>query len=156
MNVDGSAVMQTYKIVSNIDYDIHIMELVFYVQDSVVTHSGFGALGALTNGVNCKVYESGTVTPVLTDVKRFADFIVQTAMDKPFGDGTNAFELEGVYGSADAWCLTFPLYKYVPNGIRIGNGTLEKIEIEIRDDLTGLSEFNCRALGYRHYSRDDI
>ena len=44
-----------------------------------------------------------------------------------------------------------PLFPDEQPGVRIGRGTQDRITSRVNDDLTGLTEFTVRALGYRHY-----
>lgn len=154
-NINGSVTNDYFYIRSSNDYDLHIMKLIIYVQDGTVSHSGFGSLGVLINGINLYTIESGEQVNILSNIRTFAHMIEQTAIEKPFGDASTAFELDSVSGSEDAWCLPFTLSDYVPGGVRIGRGTLDKIELQIRDNLTGLTFFTVRALGYAHYPSEN-
>lgn len=151
MNVNGSSTAQAFTVNSVADYDIRIQKILIYIEDSSVTHSGFGALAALSNGVDISVFEDGTETFLVQSAKKFADLIQQTLAERPFGADASSFELASVTGTADAQVLPMDIGSLVPGGIRIGRGTKDKFQVEVNDDLTGLDFFTVRVLGYRHY-----
>lgn len=150
-NVDGSVTNQKLYIESDQEYDIYITKLLICIRDSTVTHSGFGALAALTNGVSIVAIEGGTETFLIKNAKTFAELIEQTFAEKPFGDGATAFELTDAVGTTDMQVLPFDIAKLVPMGLRIGRGTLDKVELRIADNLTGLNVFTVRIGGFRLY-----
>jgi len=151
MNVDGSATPQMFTIDSVADYDIRIMKILIYIEDTTVAHATFGAIAALTNGIDISVFESGAETFLVQGAKKFADLIQQTVCERPWGDGVLTFELASVTGNDDAQVLPMDIGALVPNGLRIGRGTQDRMQVEVNDDLTGLTHFTVRALGYRHY-----
>ncbi len=71
--------------------------------------------------------------------------------ERPFGADATSFELSAVTGNADAQVLPMDLAAVIPGGIRIGRGTLDKLQVAVNDDLTGLDQFVVRVIGYRHY-----
>ena len=151
MNVDGSVTTQIFTVDSVADFDIRIMKIMIFIEDSTVSHVTFGAIAALTNGVSIFMREAGVDTFLVKDGKKFADLIEQTLAAAPFGDDASAFELISTTGTADAQILPMDIGALVPGGVRIGRGTNDLLCVEIKDDLTGLDLFTVRALGYRHY-----
>lgn len=149
--VDGSVNTQTFYIESNPDYDIMIMKLFIYIEDGSVTHSGFGSLGTLTNGVDVVAIEGGVETFIIKEAKKFTDLIAQTFCAAPFGSGASAFELVSTTGSQDSQILPFNLFELIPGGLRIGRGTKDRVELRVKDNLTGLTDFTIRVAGYRLY-----
>ena len=74
------------------------------------------------------------------------------------GDGTPTQAQKDIAGEeADSWEaermieLRMDLAAVIPGGIRIGRGTLDKLQVVVNDDLTGLDLFTVRVIGYRHY-----
>lgn len=151
MKVDGSVTAQVFTIASSIDYDIRIMKIIIHIEDGTVSHATFGALAALTNGIDVSVFEAGVETFLVKAGKKFADLIEQTAAEKPWGDGATAFELLSTTGTEDSQILPMDIGALVPNGLRIGRGTEDKFQVEVNDDLSALTNFTVRAVGYRHY-----
>lgn len=151
LNVDGSATAQEFTVDSDEDFDIHVMQVVFIVADSAVVHSKFGNINALTNGFDLEIVEEGVTTKLINAVKTGGQLIAQTGFTHPFGDGTLSFELSNWTGTEDAQVAVMSLHDFVPGGIRIGRGSQNKLIARVNDDLTGLTEFTVRVLGYKHY-----
>ena len=151
MDVDGSSTAQLFTVDAQEDFDIRIMKIMIFIEDTTVSHSTFGAIAALTNGVDISVIESGVETFLVQSATKFADLIEQTLAASPFGDDASAFELISVTGTADAQILPMDIGALVPGGLRIGRGTADRFQVEVNDDLTGLDLFTVRVLGYRHY-----
>lgn len=150
-NVDGSSTQQIFKVEASSVFDIRIMKIFIYLEDTTVSHSTFGALSALTNGIDLVLIEGGEETFLIKSAKKFVDLIEQTFCEKPFGSGASAFELTSTTGTQDSWILPFYVDALVPNGVRIGRRTNDRLELRINDDLTGLTQFRVRVGGYRHY-----
>jgi hypothetical protein len=150
-NVDGSATPQTFYIQSHADYDIHIMRIAIILADGNISHSKFGGVTALTNGWNLEFIESGDSIHMVQDAKTSGEVIAQTGFANPYGDSGTSFELTTWTGVDDAHTIVLPVSEYVPGGLRIGRGTQDKFVATVRDDLTGLTDFNVRLIGYRRY-----
>jgi hypothetical protein len=153
MNVDGSGTAQEFYINSSNDYDIHIMRIIITIADTAVVHNSFGNIAALGTGWDLKAVEEGASTFFIEKAKTGGQVIEQSGASEPISGGTVAdtFELANWTGTEDAQLVTIPISSYIPCGFRIGRGTRDKIISVINDDLTGLTEFYVRCLGYRHY-----
>jgi len=151
MNVDGSSTPQTFYIEADPDYDLLVMVAVFVVADTAVVHSSFGNVAALSNGVDVKITEDGVEENVIDAAKTGGQFIAQAGFSHPYGDGAQSFELINWTGTQDAQTIVIPFHHIVPGGVRIGRGTRDTICTVVNDDLTGLTEFTARIIGYKHY-----
>jgi hypothetical protein len=151
MNVDGSVTMQQFTVEANEDYDLRIMKVVVIIADNLVSHSNFGNVSALTNGIELHTNESGVITKIIEDAKTGGQVIAQSALGAPYGDAATAFELSNWSGTDDAQTIVVPIDEIVPNGLRIGRGSEDHVMMMVKDDLRGLAEFTCRVIGYRHY-----
>jgi len=151
MAVDGSTTPVEFKVSSSSDYDIRIMKIVIYIRDGAVVHDRFGNITTLTNGLDISMREAGVSTPVIEGAKNFAQLIQQTGMESPFGDSSTSFEITNVDGTDDAILLPMTVGNLVPNGIRVARTTDDALLCVVNDDLTALSEFTIRVMGYRHY-----
>ena len=152
MNVNGSSTAQVFSIDANDDFDIRIMELLIYTEDTAETQNDkFGALAALTNGWDLEIEESGATIFLIEKAKTSGELITKTntpiygvAVDKwnsvALVDGTN---YAGFY--------RYDIGRIVPGGLRIGNGTGDRLISTVNDDMRGLTDFTVRALGYRHF-----
>lgn len=150
-NVDGSATFQEFYLSSHPDYDIRIMAIVIVIADTLVFHNNFGNISALTNGWDLKLIEAGEETFLINKAKTGGQAIAQAGFSHGYGDGATSFELLNWTGTEDAQTIVFPAHILVPDGIRIGRGTKDKLVSVVNDDLTGLTDFTVRVLGYRHY-----
>jgi hypothetical protein len=151
MNVDGSGTSQEFYIEASQDYDIYITRVTILIADTAIVHSAFGNISALGTGWDLYTQESGEVTYLLEKAKTGGQIIARSGLFMPYGDGTTAWELSNWTGTADAQTILLPLSDYVPGGVRLGRGTRDRIVSTVNDDLTGLTEFEVRAFGYRHY-----
>ncbi len=136
---------------SETDFDIRIMALIIFMGDTAVTHGAFGNVNALTNGWDLFIRESGVDTAIINKAKTGGQVIIQSASSLAWGDDASSFELTNFTGTEDATVVIVPLKDFVPGGVRIGRDTSDRIRSVVNDDLTGLTQFSVRALGYRHY-----
>lgn len=150
MRVDGSVTPESFYVEAHADYDIHIMQVTIIIADSAVNHKDFGHVNALANGWDLKLTEAGTETFLIEKAKTGGQVIVQSGAGRPFGDGADSFEVINWTGSTDAQMVTLPIGEFIPNGIRIGRGTLDKLEAIVNDDLTGLTEMYVYLYGYKN------
>ncbi len=153
MNVDGSSTAQEFYVGSTADYDIRIMQILIYIEDSSVTNKLFGAIPALTNGFDLNIREDGIDTAVITAAKTTGELLVQTntVIFAPVGSAAGNVLTDVDAGTNNAAIILHDIGSIVPNGIRIGRGTLDRIIATVNDDLTGLTDFLVRIFGYRHY-----
>jgi hypothetical protein len=151
MNVDGSSTTQEFYVESNNDYDIRIMQIVVIIADSAIVHNSFGNVSALANGWDLVMKEAGVETTIINAAKTGGQVIAQSGLTNSYGDGATSFELTNWTGTEDAQTVVIDVSKLVPGGIRIGRGTKDRLISRVNDDLTGLTEFTVRILGYRHY-----
>lgn len=140
-----------YKVSASLDYDIHIMRILVFLSDSSITLNRFGFITALTNGINLTLNEAGNTTYILKDVKTSGQLIAQGGGADVFGDNaTLSIMPAGGSTGTDAQAVGIPMWRWIPNGLRIGRGTADTLTLEVRDDLTGLTEFYVRIFGYKN------
>jgi hypothetical protein len=151
MNVNGATTSQEFYVAAEAEADIRIMALVVIIADSAVVHSNFGNVGALTNGFNLQVFERGQTTNILFEAKTGGQMIAQSGMSNAYGDAATSFEITNWTGTEDAQTIFLPIASVIPGGVRIGRATEDKIYATVQDDLTGLTEFTVRVVGYRHH-----
>lgn len=151
MNVDGSSTESVFYIGSEPKTDIRVMKIAVIIADSAVAHSAFGNVSALANGFSLTVTEQGIDTNLLSDAKTGGQMIAQSALTGAYGDGATSFELTNWTGNTDAQTIVIDVAALVPGGIRIARGSQDRIYATVADNLTGLTEFTVRVLGYRHH-----
>jgi hypothetical protein len=152
MNVDGSVTNVEYFIKASSSQDIYINSLSLRIGDGgSPTLNKFGALTALTNGVEWKWVTSNLGTEILHEgIKTNLEFIRTGHKTHAIGTGTDAY-LADVSGGASekAYLPIIDISEQFgkPWGIRLRKGTEDKMVFVIRDDLTGLINFDCIAYG---------
>ena len=146
--VPSTAVFTTGQ---NEDYMIHVMGIQVLIADTAIVHSPFGNVSALSTGWDLIVQEGGVDTFLIQKAQTGGQVIAQAGAARPFGDGTNAFELESWNGTQDAQLIWIPAEEYVPDGIRFAQGSSSTIRSVVNDDLTGLTEMTVRVFGYKHF-----
>jgi hypothetical protein len=152
MNVDGSVTNVEYFIKASPSQDIYINSLSLRIGDGgSPTLNKFGALTALTNGVEWKWVTSNLGTEILHEgIKTNLEFIRTGHKTHAIGTGTDAY-LADVSGGASekAYLPIIDISEQFgkPWGIRLRKGTEDKMVFVIRDDLTGLINFDCIAYG---------
>ena len=149
--VNGSVTAQEFFIQASNDFDIRIMAITILIADTAVAHNDFGAINALTNGWDLSITEAGEETFLIKSAKTGGQVLAQTGFSNPYGDGVTSFELSNWTVNNDAQTISIPIGRIVPNGLRLGRGTTDRITATVRDDLTGLTEMYVRVFGYRHY-----
>ena len=140
-----------FTVGQNEGYMIHVMGIQILIADTAVVHSSFGNVSALSNGWDLIITEDGVETFLIEKAKTGGQVIAQAGAARAFGDGTKAFELESWNGTQDAQLIWLPVAEYVPEGIRIGQGSDTTLRAIVRDDLTGLTEMLVRLYGYKHF-----
>jgi len=148
--VNGSVTNQSFFLNANANDDLHILLAVIVLKDSAVSHDKFGAINALTNGWDFKIRESGVNTNLMSAVKAGGDLILQSALFDAFGTGSELNEIPVTGVSEGAQVVKFDFGKIVPDGLRLGRGSLDRLESVVKDDLTGLIDFHVLCMGYKH------
>ena len=150
MKVDGSSTNVQFSINADVNDDIYITSLSFVISDASATFNKFGNLTALTNG--CEFfYETTEGKVVIHDaLKSNFDFVRLCNGNPPFGDGASAFRAGNVSGNSEAYLPVFDTRVFgFPWGIRLRAGTEQKIVLTIKDDCTGVDQFDAVAYGFR-------
>ena len=151
LNVDGSVTPQSFYVEAATDYDIHIQQINIIIIDGSISHSKFGAITALTNGFDIYATESGNQTYFIQNAKTGGEVIVQSGIGKPFGDAATAFIIPNFSGNSDGMIITIPVFQFVPDGLRIGRGTSDRLTAVVKDNLTGLDGLQVVVFGYKNY-----
>jgi len=152
--VDGSSTSVEFYISASPDVDIYIKSISILIGDGGnPALNKYGALTALTNGVEWRLSSQDTGDYILHDgIKSNLEFIRLAVDTAGIGTGTDAFLADVSGGGTEKSYLptidlaeTFGL-RY---GIRLRKGTTDKMVWKINDDLTGLTTHNAIAYGIR-------
>jgi len=144
----------TYYIEAHNDYDIHIMRIMIIIADSAASHKAFGNVSVLGTGWDLKVSEGGTETYLIEKAKTGGQVIMKAGMAGGFGNTATSWEMTDWDAAGDATIIYMPIGEFIPGGIRLGRGTTDRIISVVNDNLTGLTLFNVRCVGYSHWPEE--
>ena len=142
MKVDGSTTNQSFFVQAEQEKDIYIGRISIVIADASATLNKFGNITALTNGVlfEWKSQDLGD-TVIHEALKSNFDFV-------RLGGGKPAFGASNVSGSSEGYIpqIDFSEVFGMPWGVRLRKGTTDRLSFTVRDDVTGVDEFD--AIGY--------
>lgn len=140
----------SFYIMADSDNDIYITTLSFMLAGVNPLFSQFGAIAALTNG--CRLYytrESGQIN-FHTAIKSNFDLVRMCLVNPAFGNTTSVFLASNVVGTTDAYIPVLDITQIMPSyGVKLDRGTTQKLVMEIRDNTTTVSAFDCVAYGFQ-------
>jgi len=139
-----------FSIKAKQDRDIFIRTISVQISDNGAALDDFGALTALTNGVEFKFdsIDEGEVI-IHEGIKTNLDFIRLGLGQPAFGAGTTAFKADISGGGADTYLPVIDLSATfgLPWGIRLRKGSTDTLTFCVLDNLTGISTFNIIGYG---------
>jgi hypothetical protein len=148
--VNGSVNPQSFWIQAESDKDIYITSVSFLIADAGATLNEFGNIGALANG--CRVYyedENGIINVGTGLISNF-EFIRLCLGQPSFGTGTTAFQAGNIAGTSEGYIPVLDFRNFGFRwGLRLKAGSLNKLVLEVNDDVTGVDAFNVIAYGFR-------
>ncbi|MBF0148273.1 MAG: hypothetical protein HQL84_18880 [Magnetococcales bacterium] len=155
LRVNGLVTNVDAYIKASPDYDIHIMGVSFFINDTAVAPNRFGNVTGLTLGFDMFTQESGDITYLVKQVLTGGQLTAQTGGTRAFGTGVDVNVITNLGGTTDAQFAYLDLGAILPpEGLRIGRGTQDKLVARIRDNLSQISAtgaFNIRVFGFRKY-----
>lgn len=150
MRVDGSVTPVEFTIDADSTKETYIKTISVLIADNGANLNQFGALAALTNGVDFSYFniDDGEVL-IKGEIQTNLDFIRIGQATAAIGDGTSAFRADTSGASADTYLPLIDLTQTfgLVYGIRLRPGTADKIILRVNDNLTGLDQFDARAFG---------
>jgi hypothetical protein len=148
MNVNGSSSPAIFYCGALPDRDIHITSITILISDLNVAHNLFGKLSPLGIGFSIVAEDSGDTSYIIHKAKTIGNLIAQSGGYYGFGNDIKAWEITNWAPNQDATIITIPVGSLVPEGIRLGRGTQDKIKAIVSDDLTGLDNLIVSIIGY--------
>ena len=148
--VNGSVTPQQFWIQAESDFDIYITSVSFLIADANATLTQFGNIGALANG--CRVFyedENGSINVGTGLISNFE--FVRLCLGQPsFGTGTSAFQAGNIAGNSEGYIPTLDFRNFGFRwGLRLSENTLNRLVLEVNDNVTGVDAFNAIAYGFR-------
>lgn len=152
MNVDGSAITQSFTFDADSNYDIYLMKGILLISDGSIRQSKFGALSKLTNGIDIFVNRNGIDTHLIQNAKTNAECFIQSGAGEAIGAGRTVNIITNFSGSDDVYIVSLPFRKFFPEdrGMRLRRGSVDKLQVNVKDDLTRLVNMQLYIFYYKH------
>ncbi len=151
MLIDGSTTNRDFYIKSK-TYDIYINTIVFEIADSGAILNQFGALAALTNGLEFYYFNQtqGKYT-IESSLKTNYDFVKLANFTPAYGTAANALQLTNAIGSSEAYVgvIDFEDVFGLPWGLKLKANTTDRIGFIVKDNITGIDAMTIKVYGIR-------
>ncbi len=152
MRIDGSVTNVDFYASASSTADRYITQLSFIIADASATLSKFGAINALTNGCKLTYERLGETITIHNALKSNWDFVRLALGNPAFGYTTNAFIASNVFGASEGVIPIIDFTKIMPPyGIKLDKGSIQKIILTVRDNTTGVDQFDCIAYGFDRF-----
>lgn len=152
MRVNGATTNQFFSILADQSEDIYIKTISVLIADATATLNKFGNLTALTNGIVFRWVTTDIGETIIHEGLKTNFNFIRLAQGQPaYGDGATAFQAANMSGTSEGYLPVIDLEKVfgMQYGLRLRAGTNDKIEFVIRDDVSGVDEFNIIGYGIR-------
>jgi len=145
MIVNGSSTPVEFSVNSDADFDYYIKSLSVKLADATSQFNEFGALTALSNGVDFEWVSQRVGAITIHD--GIKDNIEWFRLSNTPITINSIIDLSG--GGADAIVVQIDLAQLFGNpwGVRLEKDTTDKLLFRVNDNLAGLDEFNIIAYG---------
>ncbi|MDP3354163.1 MAG: hypothetical protein Q8S44_10545 [Flavobacteriaceae bacterium] len=149
MRVNGSVTNVDFSISASNTADRYITQLSFIIADAGASLNTFGNLAALTNGCFLYYNRLGEIVTIHNALKSNWDFVRLCSGQPAFGATTNAFIASNVFGLSEGVIPVLDLTKMLPPyGIKLDQSSTQTITLTVRDNCTGVDQFDCIAYGF--------
>ena len=153
MRVNGSTTNADFYVTAHNEHDVYIKTVSVLISDTGAVLNKFGALTALTNGIEFfhDTQDTG-VTVIHEAIQNNLDFVRLGLGIPPVGGGTTAFRADVSGSGADSYLPIIDLKNTfgLQWGLRLRKGTNDKLIFRIKDNLSaGIDEFNIIAYGIK-------
>jgi hypothetical protein len=142
------AAPQSFCIDARPDYDVYVKTVMVTIADQNANLNTFGAVTALTNGVDFCWESQALGSFVIKDaMKSNWDFVKLSRANPSFGVTTSAFRASNVSGNSEGYVPVIDFFTLfgMQYGIRLRKGTKDRLVFKINDDTTGVDEFTAEA-----------
>lgn len=152
MQVDGSTTNVRYTIEADPLLDKYITTISFAIADASAVLNKFGNITALSNGClfEWETQDDGSVT-ISDQLTSNFEFVRLCAGNPGFGDGAGAFRASNVISTSEGYVPVLKVEEVfgIKFGFKLRAGTTDKLVITVRDDTTGVDQFDTLAYGFR-------
>jgi len=149
--VNGAVTNQEFYIESK-SYDVYVNTIVFEIADAGATLSQFGALTALTNGLDFYYFNQSNGKYIIeSGLKSNYDFVKLSNFDPSYGTGSSAFQLTNAISSAEAYVgvIDFEDVFGLPWGLKLRADSTDRLGFSVKDNLTGIDVMTMKVYGIR-------
>ncbi len=149
MLVDGSVINVDFTITASQENIRFITSISWVIADAGASFNKFGNISALTNGCSLFYTRESKNIVIHDELKTNFDFIRLAQGNPSFGNAADAFRGKNVIGMSEGYIPILDLAKLIPPfGIALNPNTQEKITFRVRDDVSGIDEFDAIAYGF--------
>jgi hypothetical protein len=152
MKVNGATTNVEFLIEADPVRDKYIKIISWVIADASAVLNKFGNITALTNGcvLEWKTNDEGTL--VISDqLTSNFEFIRLCAGTPSFGDGAGAFRAGNVFSTSEGYIPVLDIAKVfgLPFGFRLRAGSSDVLKFTIRDDVSGVDQFDAIVYGIK-------
>lgn len=151
MLVDGSVTNQEFFVGAK-SYDVYINTVVFEIADAGAVLNQFGALAALTNGLDFYYFNGSQGRYVVeSQIKTNYDMVKLSNFQPAFGTGANAFQLTNAVSAAEAYVGVIDLEDVfgLQWGLKLRASTTDRIGFTVKDNISGIDAMTIKVYGIR-------
>lgn len=151
MNVNGSVTPQDFYIKAE-DYDIYVNTIVFEIADAGASLEKFGALTALTNGLEFYYFNQAQGKySIESGLKSNFDMIRLANFSPAYGTANEAFKLTNVVGASEAYVGVIDLEDIfgLQWGLQLRANTTDRIGFIVNDNITAIDAMDIKVYGIR-------
>lgn len=150
LRVDGSTDAVDFYVGANEDKNIFIKSISIRISDNASRLNLFGALAALTNGVEFRYRNNALGDVVIQDeIKTNLDLVRLGHRTPAVGSGSDAFRADISGSGADSYLIVLDMAETFgfPWGLHLSKGSRDQLVFRVRDNLSGLDGFDVKAFG---------
>lgn len=158
MRVSGTLASPVeFFISSRSDKDVFIKSLSFVIADSGADLNEFGGIGALSNGCVLSYIDDEGEVIISDQLVTNWEFVRLCQATPEIGQQTNAFRANNVSGNSEAYTPTLDFQGIfgLPYGIKLRANSSDKISLFVRDDTSGVDQFDIIAYGIEQGEVDE-
>jgi hypothetical protein len=151
MLINGSVTNQDFYITAR-NYDVYINTIVFEIADAGALLNQFGALAALTNGLEFYYFNQTQGKYVIeSGLKTNYDMIKLANFQPAFGTAANSFQLTNAISAAEAYVGVIDLEDVfgLQWGLKLKKNTTDRVGFIVKDNITGLDAMTIKIYGIR-------
>jgi len=151
MLINGAVTNQDFNISAK-SYDVYINTIVFEIADAGATLAQFGAIAALTNGLDFYYFNQSSGKYIIeTALKTNYEFVKLANFTPAYGTAANALQLTNAISAAEAYVGVIDLEDVfgLQWGLKLRANTTDKIGFTVKDNITGIDAMTIKVYGIR-------